>query len=1683
MEAWDVFVTDNGETVVDMLNGVVAFTQTIHMQSLVSFMLLVGLLIMSLRYVTSGTFSGGVKWLVVVSFVFFGLFVPKKAVMVTDYSKPIAANIVEDVPLGLAMILSFSTTLGDKLVRAYETAFGTVEGHPQAVSFQYSSGGMLAGERVLSAIVNADTVDARLAYNFDQFLSYCVFPDAVKDKDFEAITGSGDLVALFGANTSSSLTPYKPAGAGASFQPCNVVAPTIVADIENDRTLLIERMAQELHPDKDKAGATAAFTAELGFVADRYIGLSMTGPEMISQLMSINMINRSLTSQANSGGEAAIMDFVNARAAVQSRLTMSSMGGLMQNALPVLHSILLIVLVALFPIIVVLSFLPGDGSSTLRNYFEFYLNLQIWPLLFAIFSRIVEGQTIERAKAVAKAAKDPANPQIDMTTIDPLANVPSETSAMALMMIALIPGIAVMVRKGSSAVSGQLESALRPIQAATEAAASEGVTGNFSMGNTSLQNHSTRTRRSDQVMTSPNIDTGIFTMRTDNSGQYKIDRNGRTIVNAAPAISNMATSGAMSEMAMESYNQRRASAESQRRTATNEYNKSLTASKTSLMAGALAMREGHSSTDIFGYEISARQSDALQQELSNVESYMENNGLASTDQVREYLNKELAGTAGISLGGGFGPVKANVGGSATIRKGSERQSSESSNVNFGEVFSLNGNYKETAGFQKAFSDLQSNRDQLMQDQSSSLSSSIAANLAEAEGYRKSIANANNQIESLEGAYNRTESGQMTFSRSLTPDAVKYIMSNPNFTKSEARAIALNEGTNTYAMSIQREAYERAVDDYLQDHTGFSKASPDAFVLAGQNMHGGIGSAANIRTMHGAWSQDAIDFRAENKVAANAEFMSRDEMARASEKDIYTPADKMGRENQTKIGTSLKQGGSINQVASDYTPEARLKDAERYVKDIQKVHDSQPYIEKHGFHKGSESLYTYKVQTKPSQEELDAVEKPRSGSIQDAREDGHGAAEAENYIPVVRGRGGQSAGVGLVDAPIAHIDDGPNAPANDVGDQEKTTPLEKPGSHNQSPAYAGQTRQRSPLDDIKKVLNQVDSPAPGLGAADFAIASAAVSQRIGEILPETIGRDTEFGGLVYRTSDGIFATKAREGEIDPATGERSFNPNNSVQDLPPGAIIIGDYHTHGGSSSKANYDGFSQKDIAAINSDRGIEGIDASGTPHFAGGWLGGTQGQLSFYPADTLPDNASDQAIENASIDLPGVAGNTFEMVDKANGIISNGLTGSARKNSDIANQLAETLAFADDPKAMIAEMQNRGIMDEAFNMLENTTNTAASGQLMRTLGENSSMLESSVQDQIRQLGAAEQFNYNLAKHGVEFGSSGFDRSNYQNLGLRTGEKNHKQRTGDAGPFTGQAATGEVAETLGFIGKAGAFFNQSNEEYKDDRRNPVSYSDQQIGSAWFFGLTDAQKQEQASLFLEQPIVTNFPESYGDHIPTRGAVIKAFSEKERLDPNFVTGIMMAEAWDNSKVEEQFENTLADMGRPASIGIAQGNTNTITRGRPMNDDYGVPAGTIWPGGNERLYAGDLDNDTSGAAIMLQSDEYAIAFAAGYLRNVADHGATMDYSNHQTVFSEAQSSPPYGFNMSIDRQMLSGHGSQWDEAHQRLIASEYTSTAFDTDGFVNDNGTSPFVTGWAHLVLPGAEAAKSTGYFNKP
>jgi hypothetical protein len=173
-----------------------------------------------------------------------------------------------------------------------------------------------------------------------------------------------------------------------------------------------------------------------------------------------------------------------------------------------------------------------------------------------------------------------------------------------------------------------------------------------------------------------------------------------------------------------------------------------------------------------------------------------------------------------------------------------------------------------------------------------------------------------------------------------------------------------------------------------------------------------------------------------------------------------------------------------------------------------------------------------------------------------------------------------------------------------------TPILTPGTA--SSPVENQRERKGPKSKTKKNKKGKNKKHKRSG---FKTADQAGKAALKEANPQSMKDNREYGGNVYKKSDGTYGyTAPRQGSVN------GFQPNPS--DVPKDSTLVGDYHTHGNySDSSGNIttkaldtydsDHFSPTDITGITK-------DATGKPEYTG-YLGTPSG--TFYKLN--PSNSS----------------------------------------------------------------------------------------------------------------------------------------------------------------------------------------------------------------------------------------------------------------------------------------------------------------------------------------------------------------------------------------------------------------------------------------------------------------------------
>lgn len=129
------------------------------------------------------------NWFLQSTLIYMMLMVPTVTIKVTDRINPgLAPAVVDNVPLGLGVMASFTSQAGDWLTRSAETVFVM----PNALAL--STNGMIYGARLMDKARTFELTNSVFRANIDEHLKQCTFYDVLLGfKSMNQLTKSNHL--------------------------------------------------------------------------------------------------------------------------------------------------------------------------------------------------------------------------------------------------------------------------------------------------------------------------------------------------------------------------------------------------------------------------------------------------------------------------------------------------------------------------------------------------------------------------------------------------------------------------------------------------------------------------------------------------------------------------------------------------------------------------------------------------------------------------------------------------------------------------------------------------------------------------------------------------------------------------------------------------------------------------------------------------------------------------------------------------------------------------------------------------------------------------------------------------------------------------------------------------------------------------------------------------------------------------------------------------------------------------------------------------------------------------------------------------------------------------------------------------------------------------------------------------
>jgi len=651
----EIFTVGGGDYLVNVFQAVAAWTGNGGYKSLLQVVMVMGLALSALTLAFNQDWRAWINWFLGATLMYSCLMVPRIDVHVTDRLNPsLAPANVSNVPLGLALMASFTSQVGDYLTGSAEVVFGLPG------DLNYSRNGMIYGARLYDATRSLRISDPEFAANLDEHFRQCVFYDVLLGRySMKELAETNDIWATIAPGSQARAQRFLTRDAASGQVTSTIITCREAYDGLNAQwTGLIDGMGtvfgRQLYPNQTAALAKAKLFSDLPVAYQYLAGVSASATDIFKQTLTINAMSQAMHSLAGGSGAGNVDVYAQTRADIQTERTYGSIASNAMKWVPLLNVVLTVLFYALFPVLFPLFLLPKTGPLALKGYVTGFFYLAAWGPLFVILHMMLMFKGAADMSAVA------GSNGLSLASFTGMSDVNSDIGLLAGYLIASVPFLAGGVAKGAMAISHHATSYLNPSQNAAEEAAREASTGNVALGNTSLENSSVMTRQFAQGTIAPSFTYGAAQTRT-------LSDTGTTTTSFPEASYDQLPNSSypFTPTLGQEFTSRLSTMASQARSNSETYANVATESTASAVSQFRELRSQFSRGSAFESATGTSSSDSIQTAFSEVDQ-------ASTNLQRQFgLSRRaaddittawfLGGEAGASAGVTNGVASANIG--------------------------------------------------------------------------------------------------------------------------------------------------------------------------------------------------------------------------------------------------------------------------------------------------------------------------------------------------------------------------------------------------------------------------------------------------------------------------------------------------------------------------------------------------------------------------------------------------------------------------------------------------------------------------------------------------------------------------------------------------------------------------------------------------------------------------------------------------------------------------------------------------------------------------------------------------------------------------------------------------------------------------------------------------------------
>ena len=621
----EIYAIAGGDWLRGNLNAIAAFMGTSTWSTIEKMCIAISVLIVAGNWVKKHNVMDLIGWVFSLTLVSM-LVVIRTPVQIIDYSNVAQVYEVDNVPIGLAIPASLTTRVGNALIQSYEMVFAL----PDSVT--YSKTGMLFGSNLVAKSTDFLSQNPQITTLFSDYVQNCVMGDIFLNHkySFEELLNSPDPYTLIFANPSPLRGVFDKNN---QFQTCEEASRDLKSALALDTQTggkTWNYYVRQLFGGKPNPDLL--FSQMIGDSYNYFYSSGQSAGQIIRQNVTMNALRSGIQSYAaRSGDTASLVNMANTSSLEKQRLAQATMGHQALRALPLMQTVIMGLMIGMFPIMVMAAMFNMMTLQVLKGYVFALIWLQTWPLLFAILN-----------SAMAYYAKQNGVPVV-LSELSQVQLKNSDIATTAGYIAVMIPPLSWGIVKSmgaafSSAYSHFSSSGL----SATSQAASGVVDGNYSFANMQMENVSGYSWG-----TNSTTSFGQMSRQLANGGMSTQTRDGSMVWDSGGAMSKLPVDINVGRQIASAQQQMAREADVQAESALHGYNSSVTSAWNSLQQ--FGTNKGNSTSTTTGADTTESSQDSMARSKmwNAVVANAKANNISNEESFQQLMDDSAKSTQGV----------------------------------------------------------------------------------------------------------------------------------------------------------------------------------------------------------------------------------------------------------------------------------------------------------------------------------------------------------------------------------------------------------------------------------------------------------------------------------------------------------------------------------------------------------------------------------------------------------------------------------------------------------------------------------------------------------------------------------------------------------------------------------------------------------------------------------------------------------------------------------------------------------------------------------------------------------------------------------------------------------------------------------------------------------------------------